>query len=280
MNFSKTVLVWSMCTSLILVGMAGTTVAEDATDQGWTPDLVIKELMPVVDPEMLDVRQMFIGVDTQIRSTQLAPSPKGGITNTRVAILGEQPGSTSLTLVAHEPQYRMYQILARGYTIPEFIPTLSWAGAEHILLGTVSFKGFTFESDATFPLHFKLVQARGYVYLCGRGTVTTPEGKTLSLGGTREVSDFISDLQAPQQLAREAATEALGWLVDTEEERDAAVPALMEALKDEALEVRRNAAAALGRIGDPRAREGLEAALQDQDRWVRDVVADALKKLQ
>ena len=189
-------------------------------------------------------------------------------------------GSTSFTLVAHEPEYRMYQILARGYTVPEFIPTLSWAGAEHILLGTISFEGFTFESDTSFPLHFKLVQKKGYVYLCGRGTVTTPKGKKHSLGETKQVSDFVLDLQAQDQLGREAATEALGWLVKAENERDEAVPALIKALKDDAMEVRRNAAAALGKIGDPRAREGLEAALQDQDEWVRQVVADALKKLE
>jgi hypothetical protein len=196
-----------------------------------------------------------------------------------VAILGEKPGSTTLTLVAHEPEYRMYQIFARGYTIPEFVPTLSWAGAEHILLGMVSIEGYTFESDPLFPMHFKLVQNRGYVYLCGRGTVTTPHGKKHSLGGTRQVSEFILDLHAQDQLGREAAAEALGWLAKTEKERDEAVPALIEALKDDGVEVRRNAAAALGRIGDPRAREGLQAALQDQDEWVREVVADALTKL-
>ena len=75
-------------------------------------------------------------------------------------------------------------------------------------------------------------------------------------------------------------TLTLGWLVKAENERDEAVPALIKALKDDAMEVRRNAAAALGKIGDPRAREGLEAALQDQDEWVRQVVADALKKLE
>ncbi|MBW2172183.1 MAG: HEAT repeat domain-containing protein, partial [Deltaproteobacteria bacterium] len=79
---------------------------------------------------------------------------------------------------------------------------------------------------------------------------------------------------------REASTEALGWLARTESERDEAVPPLIKALKDDAVEVRRNAAAALGRIGDPRAREGIQAALQDKDEWVREVVADALKKLE
>lgn len=280
MNPLKAALIWSLCVPLIAVGLGGMGFAQHPTDLGWTPRLVIKELMPIVDPQMLDIRQMFIGTDRQVHSSQLVPATKGGMTKTRVAILGDKAGSTSFTLVAHEPEYRMYQIFARGYTVPEFIPTLSWAGAEHILLGTISLEGFAFESDPSFPLHFKLVENGGYVYLCGRGTVTTPQGQKHSLGQTQQVSDFVPDLQAQDPLGREAATEALGWLARAESERDEAVPALIKALTDDAMEVRRNAAAALGRIGDPRAREGLQAALQDEDEWVREVVADALEKLE
>ena len=81
------------------------------------------------------------------------------------------------------------------------------------------------------------------------------------------------------QLTREGASEALGWLAKTQAEKDKAVPALVKALKDEAMEVRRNAASSLGKIGDLRAQEELRAALQDKDEWVQDVVADALKKI-
>jgi hypothetical protein len=241
-----------------------------------TGRFVLKELMPVVDPETLGTRQIYMGIDPRIQRSQMEPSLKGGITKTRVAVRSEKEDSQWVILVDKEPAYRMFVVIRWL----EMVPTSSWAGAEHILLGTVSLGGFTFESDPSFPLHFKLVQDVGYVHLCGRGTVTTPEGEKHSLGEVQSISDLLLDLAAEDQLTREAASEALGWLAKTESEIDAAVPALIKALEDDTMEVRRNAAAALGRVGDVRAREGLKAALQDEDEWVREVVADALKKLE
>jgi hypothetical protein len=179
-------------------------------------------------------------------------------------------------LIDQEAEYRMFQVI-RWLQI---VRALSWAGAEHILMGTVSFSGFTFQSDPSFPLHFKLVQDVGYVYLCGRGTVTTPQGKKYSLGEVTKIHDLILELATEDQLAREAASAALGWVAKTKSEIDKALPVLIEALRDDAMEVRRNAGAALGRIGDARATEGLKTALQDEDEWVREVVADALEKLE
>lgn len=280
MDFLKTTLARNILAALIAMSMPGMAFAQQGPRPGWTPHFVIKELMPVVDPEMADIRQMFVCIETRIRASELVPSGPGAITKTRVAVRPEKEGSTWLTLIGTAPAYRIYQVFPRGYTVPALAPTLSWAGAEHILLGTVSLEGFTFKSDPSFPLHFKLVQDGGYVYLCGRGTVTTPQGQKHSLGQAQTVSDFVLDLQEQDQLGREAATEALGWLAKTKSEIDDAVPGLIKALKDDAMEVRRNAAGALGRIGDLRAREALKAALQDEDEWVREVVADALKKLE
>ena len=50
---------------------------------------------------------------------------------------------------------------------------------------------------------------------------------------------------------------------------NAAVPALMTALKDKDVTVRRQAAWALGAIGDKRAVEALIPALKDEDATVR-----------
>jgi hypothetical protein len=246
------------------------------TEAEWRGRFILKELMPVVDPEMLGARQIYMGIDPRIHRSQMDPSLEGGITKTRVGVRSEKEGSEWLILIDKEPAYRMFQVIRWL----EIVRALSWAGAEHILLGTVSFGGFTFDSDPSFPLHFKLVQDVGYVHLCGRGTVTTPEGRKYSLGEVQSISDLVLDLAAEDQLTREAAAEALGWLAKTESEIDAAVPGLVKALKDDAMEVRRNASAALGKIGDVRAQEGLKAALEDKDEWVREVVADALKKLE
>jgi hypothetical protein len=246
------------------------------TEAKWRGRFILKELMPVVDPEMVDARQIYMGVDPRIHRSQMDPSLEGGITKTRVGVRSEKEGSEWLILIDKEPAYRMFQVI-RWLVI---VRALSLAGDEHILLGAVSFGGFTFDSDPSFPLHFKLVQDVGYVYLCGRGTVTTPEGRKHSLGEVQSIDDLVLDLAVEDQLTREAASEALGWLAKAESEIDVAVPALIKALKDDAMEVKRDAAEALGRMGDVRAREGLKAALEDEDEWVREVVADALKKLE
>jgi hypothetical protein len=263
----------------MVVALPGHVGAQDETAPVEPARFTIREFMPVVAPEMLDVRQMYVGAHDRIHASDLIPGKKGGITRTRMAVRSSGKASTSLTLVDTEPSYRAYQILSRGLMVPSFVPTLSWAGAEHILLGTVTLGGYTFESDPSFPLHFKLVRDVGYVYLCGRGTVTTKKGGKHTLGQNQELLRFIDDLKAEEQLSREAAAESLGWLAVTREDIDQALPALLSALKDDAMEVRRNAAAALGRIGDPRAQEGLSAAAQDEDEWVREVIVDALNRI-
>jgi hypothetical protein len=280
MDFLKTTAAKNILVALIAMSLPSMAFAQQGPRPGWTPQFVIKELMPVVDPEMAGIRQMFVCMETRIRVSELVPSGPGAITKTRVAVRPEKEGSAWLTVIGTAPAYRIYQFFPRGYRVPALAPILSWAGAEHILLGTISLEGFTFESDPSFPLHFKLIQDGGYVYLCGRGTVTTPQGRQHSLGQTQTVSDFVLDLRERDQLGREAATEALGWLAKTKTEIDDAVPALIKVLKDDVTEVRRNAAEALGRIGDLRAQAALQDALQDEDEWVREVVADALKKLE
>jgi hypothetical protein len=269
-----------MLAAFIVIGMASLVKAEDEGGPPSAGRFAIKELMPIVDPDMLGVRQMYACAIPRIHRSEMEPSLKCGVTKTRVAVRSEKEGSTYLMLIDKEPEYRMFQIMMGSSRIaPTFVPTLTWAGAEHVILGTVSFAGFTFDSDPLFPLHFKLVQDVGYVHVCGRGTVTTPEGRKHSLGDVGNIDDFVQGLTGEDQLAREAAAEALGWLAKTESEIDKAVPALIKALEDDAMEVRRNSAAALRKIGDLRAQAALKAALQDKDEWARDVIADALKKL-
>ncbi|MDY6988641.1 MAG: HEAT repeat domain-containing protein [Thermodesulfobacteriota bacterium] len=260
---------------LSATSLAGMVFAQNRPLPVGTSRFVIKELMPAVDPAMTGVRQIYMCDDPRVHGSELVPYGKGGITRTRVAIRSEKKGSEWLILDDQEASWRMYQIIRRD----RYLSLLNWAGAEHILLGNVFFEAMTFDSDPSFPMHFKLVQDVGYVYLCGRGTVVIPGGRKYLLGYDDSVSDFIGALKAQDQLAREAASEALGWLAKTKGDKDRAVSALMEATKDEAMEVRRNAAASLGKIGDLRAKEALKAALEDEDEWVREVAADAIKRL-
>ena len=166
-----------------------------------------------------------------------------------------------------------------GFSIshPGFYSTIWLEGSEHTILGKAEFFGYKLTSDRDYPLVFKMVKNSGYTYLCGRGTVTDKDGKTYKLGYDDTVDKWLPLLKSDDQLDREGATQALGWLAKTKEDKDKAVPALIEALSDNAMEVRRDSAEALGRIGDSRAKESLEkVAKDDKDDWVREVAEESV----
>lgn len=54
-------------------------------------------------------------------------------------------------------------------------------GARHTWIGRVVYKGYIFQSDEDNPLQFKIVKDEGYKYLKGKGSVTFPNGKKVSL---------------------------------------------------------------------------------------------------
>jgi len=71
----------------------------------------------------------------------------------------------------------------------------------------------------------------------------------------------------------------LGWLARTDQDKEKSVLALIQALKDNVMEVRRNAAEALGRIGDARAVEVLRVLTnpeKEKEDWVRSVAEESL----
>ncbi len=87
-------------------------------------------------------------------------------------------------------------------------------------------------------------------------------------------------LKSKDQLECEGAAQALGWLAKTKEDIDKAVPVLIAALKDGAMEVRRNAAESLGRIGDSRSIDALTTWIglqREKDDWVREVAEEQIE---
>jgi len=54
-------------------------------------------------------------------------------------------------------------------------------GARHTWIGRVVYKGYIFQSDEDNPLQFKIVKDEGYKYVKGKGSVTFPSGKKVSL---------------------------------------------------------------------------------------------------
>lgn len=151
-------------------------------------------------------------------------------------------------------------------------------GSEHIWLGTLKFGDEAIESAPGYPLTFKWKKGKGYVYLCGKGYFTY-KGKTFRFGFGDSVDIQVPRMKSQDPLEREAAAQALGWLAGPGRRRDKAVSALIGALDDKAMEVRRNAAESLGRVADPRAAPALarlRKAEGESQSWVRDVAEEAL----
>jgi hypothetical protein len=156
------------------------------------------------------------------------------------------------------------------------------AGAEQVFRGEVTLSPIhTLNSDQDYSLTFKLLKNVGLTYLCGRGTVTTKAGTT-RLGYEDTVDTWLPRLAAEDVFRREAAAQALGALAKTTPDAARVVPKMIQALGDPAFEVRRNAAEALGKIGDARAVQALSSRVDEavgRDDWVREVAAEALNTI-
>ncbi len=157
----------------------------------------------------------------------------------------------------------------------------SLPGGEHILHGSGRIFSFRFSSEESYPLTFKFVSGRGYLYMCGKGTLTTPAGKEISLGAGDKIDEWPRFLTDEDQIMRERASQALGYLTSCKDTNKAAVLKALSAalLTDAAMEVRRNCAQALGRIGDKTALDALNKVRPEEHEWVRTVVQEAVSRL-
>src|ERR1035441_10174036 len=107
------------------------------------------------------------------------------------------------------------------------VPSYWCLGAEQVFQGKYDAgSGLVFDSDKNYRLTFKLLKDKGLVYMCGRGTVTTPDGKATRLGYDDTVSTWLPLLASKDTLQREAASQALGDLTRTVQEKDLVVPKL------------------------------------------------------
>jgi HEAT repeats len=167
---------------------------------------------------------------------------------------------------------------------------LNSRGAVFLVRGGAKLFGARISSDESYPLTIKVVQvdppdasgARLCIarYLCGHGTIKTKTRETVELGKEDTVATWLPQLKSKDPFNREAASQALGWLTHSELEKDKAVPALIDALNDETMEIRRNAAESLGRIGDVRALKPLDILLtKERSEWIKRVGKESVDKI-
>ncbi len=199
--------------------------------------------------------------------------------NTRLTLgEGASPFSPPRAPSAEEVAHTGLSTAGGTFVAPEW-----YEGAEHILVGTLKLGEYTFESDPAYPLVFKIVKDRGYVRLCGRGTVMEKSGARHPLGGADTIQLWTEQGASTELLEREGAAQALGYLAAQagESDRRMAVESLVKLLQDGAGEIRRNAIEALIRIGDKSARNSIHSmAESDQDEWVRNVAQWALQQFE
>ena len=67
-------------------------------------------------------------------------------------------------------------VLSGTMTIGDGGLTIWCDGARHTWQGELTYAGYIFASDASDPLQFMLDEAQGYIYVAGRGSVTSPDG--------------------------------------------------------------------------------------------------------
>ncbi len=138
----------------------------------------------------------------------------------------------------------------------------------------------TFDSQSEYPLVFKLVKGVGCTYICGRGTVRTPDGKSHELGQNDTANMWLSRTTSSNAIVREGAAQALGWLAKTDKERNQVLPLLVKALQDNDPDVRRGSCESLGRIGNRTAIEHLKPLINDESERCKLTAQWALKQIE
>ncbi len=96
--------------------------------------------------------------------------------------------------------------------------------------------------------------------------------------GKGSTADWIAKLKSPEPLTR---IQAVHTLLERKGEAEQVVPALIEALQDENVYVRRDAARALGSFGEQAkpAVPALQTAQRDREASVRSAAAVALERI-
>jgi hypothetical protein len=248
---------------------------------GGTTPYVIKDLIPPVNYEKAATIRQLVKVDEkgELYSETQWPTHRQGFLLGGMLIYLEPGGTQPFSLPLKEAP--------KTGVSPNFtgsIAELDWfAGVEHILIGKINIDNYVFESDAAYPLTFKVVKDTGYRYLCGKGTVTTPKGQKTELGQKDTVADWLKKAASTDQLDREGAAQALGYLgaVAGEADKQLASAKLIELLHDPAYEVRRDALEAQALlIKDPKALPVIqELANSDGNEWVKAAAIWALTRI-
>jgi hypothetical protein len=122
---------------------------------------------------------------------EIIASDSANESTTKAAIHGED-GKLELTITLRPEDIGIISP-SKGNDVKEKDMLLWCNGATHKWIGKFIYSGYTFDSDKENPLQFRVDKDKGYVYVGGRGTVTTPDGMVvkLPLAKSKVESDVI-----------------------------------------------------------------------------------------
>lgn len=263
-----------------LVIVASSALASEAGRPGPAKDFVLTDLVPGACFENSTGTRVVVenGEDEKLRSKAEWPTHKFEmiIMGARVTLKEGGVGFFSappkkLEVAGPKPGF------AGGMLSPEW-----FSGAVHIFHGTISVDQYTFVSDKTYPLTFKVVKDRGYAHLCGKGSVKSKAKRPTKLGHEDTIAHWISRSTSTDALAREGCAQALGYLAQNvaRDEKESAVKTLGSLLTDKSFEVRRNAIESIVRLRATRQVASIleDMAQNDRNEWVKACAAWALRK--
>lgn len=161
-------------------------------------------------------------------------------------------------------------------TFPAMQPLVCEGEGSEIAFGSrVDAPGLTLVPAAGQRLCLKKTP-EGWVWVCGRGQVTYPDGRVVELGDKRAVDSCLDLLSSSDPILREGGARDLGRLT-TAEEAQRVTPRLVPLLQDSVPHVRRGAAEGLGLIGRQECVTALRAAEStEQEELTKKYIAEAL----
>ncbi len=124
------------------------------------------------------------GVGAPGTSSARSPKPAFSVTDERFVDRSIPAGYASDVGIRDEGgSFGIASPPGRNYTVAVYQNrSVLWSpGSRHTILGKMSNYGYLFASDSSDPLVFEVDAKLGYVYKSGRGTVTTPDGKVVTL---------------------------------------------------------------------------------------------------
>ncbi len=162
-------------TPIVIVVLPGTTIEADTTP-ALTPT---PTLTPTATPTL---------TPTPTRTPTATPRPSATPKPEPLVIEGEafeadfqDTCSTDVAITDVIDGALRIEVLSGTISIRDNRLTIWCYGAKHTWIGTLTYGGYTFESDKDDPLQFTLHRTKGYTYLAGKGRVTQPDGRTVEL---------------------------------------------------------------------------------------------------